>query len=97
MLHEDDQVIAFEDANPEAPVHVLVIPRRHVESLATLGPDDAPLVGHLLATAAALARTLAVAESGYRVVFNVGRDGGMAVRHLHAHLLGGRRMAWPPG
>lgn len=96
-VYEDDQVLAFKDINPQAPVHVLVIPKRHVESLATAGEADADTLGHLLTVAAQVARETGVAESGYRVVLNTGRDGGMAVFHLHAHVLGGRRLDWPPG
>lgn len=96
-LYEDDQALAFHDINPQAPTHVLVIPKRHIESLAAVTPDDGALLGHLLTTAARLAREIGLAERGYRVVLNIGQDGGMAVYHLHAHILGGRRMAWPPG
>ncbi|MEZ4768725.1 MAG: histidine triad nucleotide-binding protein [Caldilineales bacterium] len=96
-LFEDEHVLAFNDINPQAPSHVLVIPKRHIESLATVTPEDSQLLGHLLTTASRLARDLGLAGPGYRLVFNVGQDGGMAVYHLHAHILGGRRMAWPPG
>lgn len=96
-LYDDDQVLAFHDINPQAPTHVLVIPKRHIESLAAVTPDDGALLGHLLTTASRLAREIGLAERGYRVVLNIGQDGGMAVYHLHAHILGGRRMAWPPG
>lgn len=96
-VYDDEQVLAFNDINPQAPTHVLVIPKRHIESLATATADDNQLLGHLLTTASQLARDLGLAERGYRVVFNIGQDGGMAVYHLHAHILGGRRMAWPPG
>ena len=96
-LYDDDEVLAFNDINPQAPTHLLVIPKRHIESLATVTLEESALLGHLLATASRLARDLGLAERGYRVVFNVGQDGGMAVYHLHAHILGGRRMAWPPG
>lgn len=96
-VYDDDQVLAFHDISPQAPVHVLVIPKRHIESLGAVTDDDGPLLGHLLSAAARIARELGLAERGYRVVFNIGQDGGMAVYHLHAHILGGRRMAWPPG
>jgi len=96
-VYDDDRVLAFNDINPQAPTHVLVIPKRHIESLATVNPEDGDLLGHLLTTASRLATDLGLAERGYRVVFNIGEDGGMAVYHLHAHILGGRRMAWPPG
>ena len=96
-VYDDDQVLAFNDINPQAPTHVLVIPKRHIESLATVAPEDGQLLGLLLTTASRLARETGLAERGYRVVLNIGQDGGMAVYHLHAHILGGRRMDWPPG
>ncbi len=96
-VYDDEQVLAFNDINPQAPTHVLVIPKRHIESLATVTLEEIALLGHLVATASRLASDLGLAGRGYRVVFNVGQDGGMAVYHLHAHILGGRRMAWPPG
>ncbi|MCB0253568.1 MAG: histidine triad nucleotide-binding protein [Anaerolineae bacterium] len=96
-VYDDDHVLAFNDINPQAPTHVLVIPKRHIESLATVEPEDGQLLGHLLTTASRLARETGLAERGYRVVLNIGQDGGMAVYHLHAHILGGRRMDWPPG
>ena len=96
-VYDDDQVLAFNDINPQAPTHVLVIPKRHIESLATVAPEDGQLLGLLLTTASRLARETGLAERGYRVVLNIGQDGGMAVYHLHAHILGGRRMGWPPG
>lgn len=96
-LHEDDIVIAIRDVAPRAPTHLLVMPRRHVPSVADLTEGDAPLVGHLVAIAVELARAEGLEEGGYRIVANVGRDGGQTVPHLHLHLLGGRPMAWPPG
>jgi histidine triad (HIT) family protein len=97
QVYSDDQVIAFRDIAPKAPVHVLVIPRRHLDSTADLGEADAPLAAALLAASNEVARREGVAESGYRVVTNVGADAGQSVAHLHLHVLGGRRMAWPPG
>jgi histidine triad (HIT) family protein len=97
LVYQDEHVTAFHDINPMAPVHVLIIPNQHVESLAAVTDDDAATVGHLLAMAGHIAQLTSVAASGYRVVFNVGRDAGMAVYHLHAHLLGGRGLGWPPG
>lgn len=97
LLYQDEHLTAFHDINPQAPVHVLIIPNRHVESLASLGAEDAEAAGRLLAIAHQLAQATGVDQSGYRVVFNVGPDAGMAVYHLHAHLLGGRRLGWPPG
>ncbi len=92
---EDDQCIAFRDIGPQAPVHVLVIPRTHVASLDRL--ESGALGGAILQMAAAVARSEGIAESGYRVVFNTNADGGQTVHHLHAHVLGGRAMHWPPG
>ncbi len=96
-LHEDEEVIAIRDVAPQAPTHVLVLPRRHVRSLADLTDGDAPLVGHLVTVATRLARAEGVDAAGYRIVANVGREGGQTVAHLHLHLLGGRPMTWPPG
>jgi histidine triad (HIT) family protein len=94
--HEDDLCLAFHDVAPQAPVHVLVIPKRAIASLADVVPDDAALLGHLVVVAAGLAARLGLAE-GYRLVVNCGSDGGQSVDHLHVHLLGGRRLGWPPG
>lgn len=96
-LHDDDQVIAIRDIAPQAPTHVLVIPRRHIASALDLTDSDGPTVGRLFAVAADLARSEGIAEAGYRLVSNVGRWGGQSVDHLHVHLLGGRAFAWPPG
>ena len=95
-IYEDDQCIAFADIHPHAAVHVLVVPRKHIASLADAAPEDAPLLGHLLATVAEIARQKGL-ENGYRTVINTGDDGGQTVEHLHLHLLGGRIMHWPPG
>jgi len=97
LMHEDDQCIAFRDVNPQAPVHWLLIPKRHIDRLHDLTPADQSLLGHLLVTARAMAERAGVAASGYRVVINNGPDGGQTVSHLHLHLLGGRAMRWPPG
>ncbi|HYH92517.1 MAG TPA: histidine triad nucleotide-binding protein [Candidatus Saccharimonadales bacterium] len=97
VVHADDLVVAFRDLAPRAPTHVLLIPRRHVASAAALGEGDGPMLGRLFAVAAQLARTEGIAEDGYRLVTNVGRDGGQTVGHLHLHLLGGRALEWPPG
>lgn len=96
-VHEDDLIIAIDDINPVAPVHQLVIPRRHVESAAQLAETDSEMLGRLFAVAARLAADAGLPESGYRLVTNIGVDGGQSVPHLHVHLIGGRRMAWPPG
>lgn len=95
-LLETDEVIAFADIHPQAPVHLLVIPKRHLASHADALPADAPLLGTLLAAAGELAKTHDL-QQGYRLVINTGRDGGQTVDHLHVHLLGGRAMGWPPG
>lgn len=96
-LHEDELVIAFRDIAPRAPTHVLVIPRAHVASADELGDEDGPLLGRMFAVVAQLARSEGIADRGYRVVTNVGDDGGQSVHHLHLHLMGGRTMSWPPG
>lgn len=96
IVYEDEQAVAFEDVNPQAPVHLLVIPRRHVTSL-DAGQDEAGLLGHLLRTCAVVAGQKGLSPSGYRVVTNTGADAGQTVLHLHLHVLGGRAMRWPPG
>ena len=95
-LYEDDTLLAFYDIDPQAPVHFLVIPKRHIASAAALTEDDAALLGHIYAVIAQLCRKLGVDESGYRVVTNVGEDGGQSVKHLHFHVLAKRSLAWPP-
>ncbi len=97
LLFADDDVIAFHDVAPRAPVHVLVIPRRHIASLDAAGTGDTGILGALLLAAAEVARRTGIAETGYRVVTNTGAGAGQSVFHLHVHVLGGRRMAWPPG
>jgi histidine triad (HIT) family protein len=94
--HEDDLCIAFHDVAPQAPIHLLVIPKRSIPSLADVTAADEPLLGHLVAVASSLARKLGL-DDGYRLVVNSGRDGGQTVHHLHVHLLGGRSLGWPPG
>ena len=96
-VYEDDQAVAFEDINPQAPTHILVLPRKHIAGLNDLAAADAALVGHLHLVAAKLARERGIADSGYRTVLNTGRGAGQSVFHLHLHLLGGRGMRWPPG
>ena len=97
IAHEDDRCIAIHDVNPQAPVHVLIIPKKNIARVGEATPTDQALLGHLLLTAATVAKKLGVAESGYRLVINNGRDGGESVPHLHVHLLGQRPLAWPPG
>lgn len=95
VVYEDDSVLAFRDIHPQAPLHVLIIPKRHIANLNDL--DDVSLGGYLLQTAAKVAEQQGFAESGYRTVINCNDDGGQTVHHLHLHLLAGRRMHWPPG
>ena len=97
VVRQDDHTVAFRDINPQAPVHVLVIPRKHVTSLDHAGPEDTELPRAVLAAAREVARSEGIAEGGYRTVVNIGEEGGQTVAHLHAHVLGGRRMTWPPG
>ena len=92
-LYQDEEVIAFRDINPLAPTHVLIIPKRHIASLAQLTDDEMPLIGHMVRVANQLAREEGVAESGYRLVISSGEQGGQIVPHLHIHLLGGRRLS----
>ncbi len=96
IVYEDDQALAFRDVSPQAPVHVLVIPKKPIPKLADATDDDQALLGHLLLTAKKVANQLGL-EKGYRVVVNTGDDGGQTVYHLHLHILGGRFMKWPPG
>ncbi|MEN9798789.1 MAG: hypothetical protein RL653_2485 [Pseudomonadota bacterium] len=96
-VHRDEHCFVLQDIHPQAPTHLLVIPNKHVPTVNDLGPGDHALVGHLFTTAAALARTHGVAESGYRLVMNTHADAGQTVFHLHLHVLGGRPMGWPPG
>lgn len=95
-LYQDETCYAFADIRPQAPVHFLVIPREHIQSLAHASQDHAALVGHLLWAAAEIARSKGL-HKGYRVVINIGKDGGQTVDHLHVHVLGGRPLTWPPG
>ena len=95
-LYEDEFCIAFPDINPQAPTHLLVVPKPHIASLAKAGDEHAALIGHLMSAAAEIARTQKL-HRGHRIVVNTGDDGGQTVGHLHLHLLGGRPMLWPPG
>ncbi len=96
IIHEDEQCLAFVDVNPQAPTHVLLIPKKEIASLDQVADEDAPLLGHLMVTVHKLAAQLGLGD-GYRVVANCGPDGGQTVDHLHFHLLGGRSLSWPPG
>jgi histidine triad (HIT) family protein len=97
IVFQDDVCLAFRDINPGAPTHVLIIPKKHIATLNDLAPEHESTMGHILLTARQLAGRLGVADSGYRVVANCNSDGGQAVFHIHFHLLGGRRLSWPPG
>jgi histidine triad (HIT) family protein len=96
-VFEDDSVVAFHDINPQAPVHVLLVPKRHVESLLELQASDEPMIGALVRRARLLAAELGLEPRGFRLVFNCGNDAGYSVYHVHLHLLGGRVLGWPPG
>jgi histidine triad (HIT) family protein len=97
IVYQDDQVVAFRDINPQAPTHLLVVPRKHIASLNALTPEDDALVGALVRTGAALAREHGHGDRGYRTVFNTNADAGQTVFHIHLHVLGGRPLTWPPG
>ena len=95
MVAHNKEVVAFRDLNPQAPVHILIVPTRHIKSLDDV--TDFDLLGRMMALAAAIARQEKISKTGYRTVINTGKDGGQSVDHLHIHLLGGREMSWPPG
>jgi histidine triad (HIT) family protein len=97
IVYEDDKVIAFHDVKPQAPVHVLIIPKKPIPRIAEAHPDDHQALGHLLIKAAEVAKQLGLTKNGFRLVFNNGPDAGEAVPHLHCHIIGGRKMDWPPG
>jgi histidine triad (HIT) family protein len=97
IVYEDDRVLAFNDINPQAPTHVLIVPKRHIESLNDLQPGDDQIVGELVRRAAAIAKERGISSGGFRTVFNTNRDAGQTVFHIHLHLIGGRSMLWPPG
>ena len=96
-VYEDDKVYAFRDIEPQAPVHILIIPKAHIASANELTEENASIVGHIFAVAAKIAKEEGIADGGYRIVNNCGQDGGQTVEHLHFHMLGGRSLAWPPG
>ncbi|MCC6147178.1 MAG: histidine triad nucleotide-binding protein [Anaerolineaceae bacterium] len=95
ILYQDSQVLAFHDIHPRAPVHILIAPRKHIESLNQVGPQDGELLGHMLLIAQQLANQAGISQSGYRLVINTGTDGGQSVPHLHLHILGGERIGYP--
>lgn len=96
IIHEDEHCLAFHDVSPQAPVHVLIIPRKEIASVDTIGDEDQAIIGHMWCVIRDLAKKLELSK-GYRVVVNCGEDGGQTVHHLHYHLLGGRSLTWPPG
>ena len=97
VLYEDDNLMAFEDVSPQAPHHVLIIPKKHIPTINDANAEDATLLGQLLIRAKMLAKDLNIDQSGYRLLFNVNKEGCQEVYHIHLHLIGGRKMAWPPG
>ena len=97
VVYEDEQVLAFNDINPQAPTHVLIIPKKHIATLNDIEEDDLALVGRLQHTAARLAQEFGFADDGYRIVMNCNEHGGQTVYHIHMHLMGGRRFSWPAG
>ena len=97
FVYEDDRIVAFDDANPQAPHHVLLVPREHMDSLNDVAKGDEGLVGHLFRVAAQIADQRGIGETGYRTVVNTGPEAGQSVQHVHVHLLGGRSLGWPPG
>jgi histidine triad (HIT) family protein len=97
IVYEDEKVIAFRDIKPQAPTHVLIVPKKPIPRIAEAGPEDQQVLGHLMLKAAEVAKQLGLSQSGYRLVVNNGPDAGEAVPHLHCHILGGRKMNWPPG
>ena len=97
IVYEDQLVLAFRDIHPQAPTHILIVPKKPIPRIAEAGDEDQDLLGQLLLAAAKVARQVGLAQSGYRLVINNGADGGETVPHLHCHILGGRHMTWPPG
>lgn len=97
IVFEDNEVLAFKDLRPQAPVHILIIPKYHIEKVSDLNEKNVDLVGNLILTAKNIAREKGIEESGYRIIINCNKDAGQEVFHLHAHLLGGRKFSWPPG
>lgn len=97
MLYEDEEVIVFKDISPQAPSHVVIIPKEHIDDLNCLKKEQSEIIGHIFVVAKEIAKTLGISESGYRIVNNCGQQGGQTVQHVHFHLLGGRQLQWPPG
>ncbi|MCD6291049.1 MAG: histidine triad nucleotide-binding protein [Anaerolineae bacterium] len=97
VIYQDEEITAFRDIHPQAPVHILIVPNRHIPAVAALHPDDASLIGRMILVARELAKREGIASTGYRLVINNGPQAGQSIDHLHLHLLGGRTMRWPPG
>lgn len=97
IVYEDDNILAFKDINPQAPVHILIIPRRHISTINDLLAEDGEIISNMVLIAKKIAADCQIDESGYRLVFNCNANGGQSVFHIHLHLLGGRAMSWPPG
>ena len=97
IVFEDKEILAFEDAKPQAPVHILIVPKNHIEKTSDLSSADMHMIGELILTAKDIAKQRSIQESGYRIVLNCNRDAGQEVFHIHLHLLGGRKFSWPPG
>ena len=97
IIYEDDECIAFRDIDPKAPVHILLVPKKEIPSLAQVTGNDKTLLGHLMVKASEIAKAEGISDSGYRVVVNTNKEGGQEVYHVHMHILGGRQMNWPPG
>ena len=97
IVYEDEEIVAFNDINPQAPVHVIIIPRKHIEKTSDIALEDIEIVGKMIFVAKDIAKEKGVSDTGYRLVFNCNKDAGQAVFHIHLHLLGGRKFSWPPG
>ena len=97
VVYEDKELVAFNDINPQAPVHALIVPRKHIESLQDMKPEDAALMAKMMLIVKKIAEKYKLTDTGYRLVINHGINGGQTIPHLHLHILGGRRMTWPPG
>ena len=97
IVHRDDFCLAFEDINPQAPKHILLIPHKHITGLDKISSEEAALMGHLIHAASTIAKKIGISENGYRLVINCNSDGGQEVFHVHFHLIGGRKLRWPPG
>jgi histidine triad (HIT) family protein len=97
IVFEDEEILAFKDINPQAPIHILIIPKKRIATINDIGTNDIELMGKLVFTAKTIANDIGLAEDGYRLVFNCNDNGGQEVYHIHLHLLGGRKMTWPPG